>query len=53
MDKEDWRLAKAASSGDCVFLTGGSIFDKPASTSWKLMVAVGVVREQGGACLIR
>jgi hypothetical protein len=40
MDREDWRFAKAASSGDCVFLTGDSIFDRPASTSWKLMAEV-------------
>ena len=37
MDNEDWRFAKAASSGDWVFLAGDSIFDRPASTSWKLM----------------
>ena len=40
MDKEDWRFPNAASSGDWASLTGDSIFDRPASTSWKLMAAV-------------
>jgi len=53
MDKEDWRFANAASSGDWVLLSGDSVFDRPASTSWKLMVVVWVVRELDGACLIR
>ena len=47
IDKEDWRLMKEASSGDWTFLAGDSTFDRPASTSWKLMAGVWVGSGQG------